>query len=417
MGWKHKPGRAYRGADGWWMGSWYGADGRRHRMRLAQNKAEAQAVLDEIVVGTRKEVLLGRPEVKGVSFGDYASRFYLQHVRPRLSKSAYGRDWTGLRLATQFFGGTVHECADPHTLQYAEEKRPFSGGVPLHLIRPARITEYMNWRLATPTTGNKHKTARPRGPYGCNKELQMLRKLFRTAKGEGYCLDNPAADVPAFRHTSKPYLDMTPDEFETLVDCAAPHLKPLLRIMLDCGLRPGEAYTLRREHVDLERGTVTVHQSKTGQTKLVPLTPSGIAVLSEVLRLDRHPYIFRDDEGRPYQGKRGCLRAFKTACRRAFAQTQNARFLRFVPYSIRHSTGTWLGDEGLGDALIGQRLGHTPLSTATRRYVHVGVESGALTAKVLETVLSKGQNRVENGNKTAMGENSRWNGNAQGVAV
>ncbi len=51
-----------------------------------------------------------------------------------------------------------------------------------------------------------------------------------------------------------------------------------------CGMRLSEARLLKKEHVDLDKGILTIYASKGRKDRLVYLTPDGIGVFAEYLR-------------------------------------------------------------------------------------------------------------------------------------
>jgi integrase len=397
----HAAGEVYK-VDGWWVGSWFDAEGRRHRRRLALLKGEAQRILDEKRGIVRKEAILGRPEAVPIRFGDFATVFYQRHCRPVQSESEYSRSWFALRLMTVHFGGTFREGADVEDTSYPEGQEPFAGGLYVHQLTTDKIQAWMTWRLTTPTKGPLQKKARCPGAYTVNKELCVLRRMLRAAKASRHTLDNPALDVKPMKWRTAIRETLTPAEFETLYRCAADHLKPMLRVMVDAGLRPCEAYALRREDCNLDRGTVSIVQSKTGIPKTIRLSSGALAEVAGVIKegMDARPQVFRDDEGEPYKSKSGCKRAWRTACKRSWQETGNGKFRRLTPYCIRHTTGTWLGDAGLSESIIGARLGHAPTSIVTRQYVH-SADPGGRAVAVMEAV-QNAQKSVGSGKKVAM---------------
>jgi integrase len=83
-----------------------------------------------------------------------------------------------------------------------------------------------------------------------------------------------------------PYL-FSASDIAALLD-AAEGLRPelwgatmatLIGLLASMGLRPGEAYRLRRDDVDLERGELAVLNSKFGRSRLLPLHPSSVEAL------------------------------------------------------------------------------------------------------------------------------------------
>jgi len=109
-----------------------------------------------------------------------------------------------------------------------------------------------------------------------------------------------ALEIPAYEpdmiRTNSDYVAhiFTDEEFNAIID-AADNFKTtknnvnetslvfpvLLRILYGCGLRLGEALTLRWECIDLNRGLITVKQAKNNKQRVVPVDDS----LNNVLRL------------------------------------------------------------------------------------------------------------------------------------
>lgn len=79
---------------------------------------------------------------------------------------------------------------------------------------------------------------------------------------------------------------ITPDEMARIIACAdarppsrcGPQTQPvyamLVRLLWCCGLRIGEALSLRVGDVDLAEAVITVHKAKHNRTRLVPMSPS-----------------------------------------------------------------------------------------------------------------------------------------------
>ncbi|HSS08724.1 MAG TPA: tyrosine-type recombinase/integrase [Acidimicrobiales bacterium] len=72
----------------------------------------------------------------------------------------------------------------------------------------------------------------------------------------------------------------------------------LVGLLAATGIRPGEAYRLRREHVDFEDAQLSVVHSKHGKSRRIPLDPSTIEALDRYARLrDR---AFEDQAGKGF---------------------------------------------------------------------------------------------------------------------
>ena len=115
---------------------------------------------------------------------------------------------------------------------------------------------------------------------------------------------DPATEIPptgiliARKHYATPYLYSDQEISRLLAEATA--LRPPLRaatyytllgLLAVSGMRIGEALRLDRDHVDLDAGVITIHRTKFGKSRQLPLHPSTTAAL---VRYDR-----QRDELRP----------------------------------------------------------------------------------------------------------------------
>lgn len=113
------------------------------------------------------------------------------------------------------------------------------------------------------------------------KKLRLvMRELFGKAYDLGYIHRNPAAGLELPEGTSNERRSLTPLEqeaFDRIVRDGQHRGCLLYRMMLLCGLRPGECAALEWRHIDFERSIVKVDQAKESgsSTIKVPKTDSG----------------------------------------------------------------------------------------------------------------------------------------------
>jgi integrase len=122
----------------------------------------------------------------------------------------------------------------------------------------------------------------------------------------------PRDAVPPVRR-AKPYI-YSDAEIAALLEAALalPPTNALRRWTYHClfgliavaGLRHSEALNLRRDDVDLEQGILTIRETKFGKSRLVPLHPTSVAILSDyAARRDAHigpprsPFFFVAEQG------------------------------------------------------------------------------------------------------------------------
>jgi integrase len=137
-----------------------------------------------------------------------------------------------------------------------------------------------------------------RAPATIAREVATVRRLFRVAARWGYVTGDPAEGLrrPAVPEGRVVYLEV--EEQRRLVAAAgemdgrpawvqaAPYMRPLVVVLLHCGLRIGEALNLRWDGVDLARLTLTVEnaggwRTKTGRVRVLGLSDDAVAALGE----------------------------------------------------------------------------------------------------------------------------------------
>lgn len=203
--------------------------------------------------------------------------------------------------------------------------------------------------------------------------LGIRRKYFRAELLEQCQWRIARYDPPRIRHHSREDVSRLLEELSRRAhDWEGRRLEVLGNVLAYCGLRPGEAYRLRVEDVDLERGFVFVrpngHRLKTKASEapvpiceeLAPLLADWIPrVGSEWLvpKLDRQgPWIHGKHGGRP--GDRLASVALQLGIK------------GLTPRSLRHSLAThMLGYWGLTPSQVKLLLRHTTEQTQVY-YVH-----------------------------------------------
>jgi integrase len=145
---------------------------------------------------------------------------------------------------------------------------------------------------------------------------------------------------------------LTEDEEMRLYAELADHIKPIVTIALNTGLRLGEIMKLKWSDVDLSKQLLKVENTKSGKVRYVPINASVVTYL-------------RDGQGKLFKinnPKQG----FRAACRRSRVQA-----LRF--HDLRHTFATRSLQGGADIETVRQILGHSSLSV-TQKYVHSGLD-------------------------------------------
>lgn len=197
-----------------------------------------------------------------------------------------------------------------------------------------------------------------------NRELAILKALFnRALEWRLYEGQNPVCSVKFLKEPRRKIRFLEYEEEARLVAAASEPVKSLIILGVNTGLRIGaEALTLRWEHVDLRRGTLTVDAAyaKSGQMRQVPLNSTAKALLQALREHQRGEWVFCRQDGTPFKSVR---HGFLRACRRAGIQGVSL-------HTLRHTFCSRLVQAGVDLPTI-QKYGGWKSLDLVERYAHL----------------------------------------------
>ena len=179
---------------------------------------------------------------------------------PQKSLCAYGLEWLAAKKA-EISPRTYSEYSGA-LLQFQSYLGP-RADAPMSDFTKPELLAYRNHLAAklSSTTTNNH--------------LGLLRMLFRAARRDGVCLDNPAEFIGAVRASTK--LDtkrpFSIAELRAILAVADLEWRSLVLFGLYTGQRLGDLVSLSWNNIDLERDEVRLVTSKTARTMFIPLAP------------------------------------------------------------------------------------------------------------------------------------------------
>ena len=196
------------------------------------------------------------------------------------------------------------------------------------------------------------------------RDLVLLGHVFEVARKEwGIHAQNPVRDIklPA---DGRPRDRRLQAGEETLLVAAClearnPYLLPIVQLALETAMRQGELIRLCWEHIDLNRRTAHLPDTKNGEARTVPLSTMAVEVLRALPR-SLHGDVF------PGVTTEAIKRAYIRAVRRAGIED-----LRF--HDLRHEATTRLFEKGLNIMEVASITGHKDLRML-RRYTHLKAE-------------------------------------------
>jgi len=201
-------------------------------------------------------------------------------------------------------------------------------------------------------------------PSTVKRDLVLLGHAFEVARKEwGIHFHNPVRDIklPSENRPRDRRLQAG-EETRLLVACREarnPWLLPVVQLALETAMRQGELIRLRWEHIDLNRRTAHLPDTRNGESRTVPLSTTAIRVLRALPR-SLHGQAF------PGVTTEAIKRAYIRAVRRA--GIENLRF-----HDLHHEAPTRLFEKSLNIMEVASITGHKDLRML-RRYTHLKAE-------------------------------------------
>ncbi|MBW1955565.1 MAG: site-specific integrase [Deltaproteobacteria bacterium] len=216
--------------------------------------------------------------------------------------------------------------------------------------------------------------------------LALVRQVFSYAKRHGlFRGDNPVSRVKIPRNDNARLRFLTPGEAAALLEKLQGTDRTayeMALLSLHMGLRASEIFKLRWGDINVDLGTVTIKDSKSGST--------GIAYMTEAVKST----LIEKDIGAPDDliFPKPITGGIRREVPRAFKEAVDALGLndgktdprdRVVFHSLRHTYASWLIQGGESIYTVKDRLRHKTLVMATR-YAHLAAENQKRTAGIIE---------------------------------
>jgi integrase len=265
------------------------------------------------------------------------------------------------------------------------------GYLKLPELSVSHLQQYRRTRLNTKTN---------RGTYTdvatVNRELSTCRAMLNDAVVNDWLVRSPfvkakKGELIAIAHEAKRQVVLNPENERRLLDACSTnkrrHLKAMIIAAIDTGCRQGELRRLRWSDIDLRVNTlrVTSYKGKTVSRRVVPITDRLRGALLD-LRAKPSVAAFRKlrtgetaDNTLVFGVVDNVKKSFNAA--RVDAGLPHVRF-----HDLRHTAGTFLAQEGMNIALVGEILGHSDPKT-TRRYINATAD----TVNAAREILNKRQ--------------------------
>lgn len=128
-----------------------------------------------------------------------------------------------------------------------------------------------------------------------NRELTILKAVFKRAVIWGYAHRDPTKDVKLYREELPPIRILSHEERHRLIESAPEFMRPILVMALKTGMRKGEIMNLRWGDVNLDHQMIGVRHTKSRKLREVPLHSELAEILKVLPRTSE--YVFCDRKG------------------------------------------------------------------------------------------------------------------------
>ncbi len=186
---------------------------------------------------------------------------------------------------------------------------------------------------------------------------------------------------------------LSKEECQSLVNSCSSHLKPIVIMALNTGMRKEEILSLKWDNVDLKNGFILLDITKNGERREIPINTTLKETLNGIIRRIDVPYVFyqevtvKEDGNEVKKAIRfGNIRkSFLSACRKA-----NIRGFHF--HDLRHTFASQLVMAGIDLTTVKELLGHKTL-TMTLRYAHLAPSHKVKAVDILDDTLNESSTR------------------------
>jgi integrase len=288
------------------------------------------------------------------------------YVDPRAGKmtlEVFARDWLD-----------HHACAPSTKAKYRSlldaQIIPALGGLPLDQITPYKVNRFLGG------TGKAASTVRSIAALVSSLSLaavedERIKKTFMPFR----------LSLPRAKADERIYLDH--DQVHAIVDAAADREKALIYTAAWTGLRWGELVGLKRDRLDLQKGTIEVREAlvdvgghlslappKTpGSRRTVTLTTENVALLKHhVLTYPPGQYtlVFSTERRGPIRDDNWRKRVWKPLVEKVPTVSDKTRF-----HDLRHTHAALCIQAEMNLKSIQTRLGHSSIRVTGDRYAHL----------------------------------------------
>jgi integrase len=201
--------------------------------------------------------------------------------------------------------------------------------------------------------------------------LACLKSIYTKAIEWEKASHNPMKKVKLFRESNAKERVLCHDEMNCLIKAASSHIKSILIIALNTGMRRNEILSLKWGNIDFAKKYIYIEDSKNGKSRKVPINQMVMDALCNIDKSNEWVFYNHYTNDNIKDIKTG----FKAACRRA--GIDNLRL-----HDLRHTAATKMIEAGVDLVTVSKILGHSSIQM-TMRYAHPTPENMQRAVNIL----------------------------------
>jgi len=311
----------YKRGTTWYID--YYAGYKRRREKIGPSKRQAETVLKKRIVQVAENRFLEVEKYEKIRFEKMTELYLENYSKP--NKKSSRRDVTSINNLKPFFAAKY-----------------------LHEITPLDMEKYKRERQGQVSNAT------------VNREVACLKHIFTKAIEWGIVQKNPGKKVKLLRERNTRLRYLNEKEIGRLYDACAKHLRPIVIVALNTGMRKEEILSLRWKDVDYRIRTISILDTKNGESRELPMNDIVYRTLLAVKNSLVIPGVFCKKNGERYGNVR---KAFEGARKRA-------GIVDFRFHDLRHTFASHLVMAGVDLRTVQELLGHKSFEM-TLRYAHL----------------------------------------------
>jgi integrase len=367
-----------------WFAAFRDAAGQQHRRTTGTtDKARAKRIAQMYETTAQKK---GSPQKVRENFASLFKEFFGSDI-PTATVRGFATRWLSDRQReTSTSTQQIYRKAVERFLEFLGP----DADKDLALVSKNRITDHRN------------QLADRLGSVTVNRDLVIIKMVFRRARIDGYITDDPSEGIPVLRRNGdrRSRRPFTIPELQAIMEVADPEWQSLIRFGLYTGQRLGDLAALTWNQIDTVRGEIRIVTQKTGKTINLPICEPLREHIAAMAGTDKpgspvHPRAFGILK---QNGRTGTLsnqfaallaqvglRAARSHVTKGKGRGGMREGNDIGFHAIRHTSVSLLKDARVPDAVVMELVGHGS-AAMSQHYTHVGSEALTKAANALPKI-------------------------------